>query len=127
MPKLDRGSAVPQMASAPLESVTVSLPSEGLNPLLAGQLIVNMPEKFSLPWLALPDKIAVSVPEPFIAPEKMLPQPLVVPVSTAFCRRHQLHQRPVLRPAGAGGGDVSRGTRSAGRRRPGRDRLAGAT
>jgi hypothetical protein len=54
-----------------------------LNPLPAGQLIVNVPLKFSAFALAVPDMTAVMVPVPEIAPLKMSLQPEVVPVSTA--------------------------------------------
>ena len=60
------------------------MPFEGLKPLLAGQLIVNVPLKFSALRLAWPDMIAVNVPVPLSGPLKMSEQPLVVPVMTAW-------------------------------------------
>jgi hypothetical protein len=38
---------VPETFSIPFESVTLRVPVEGLNPLESGQLMVNVPLKFS--------------------------------------------------------------------------------
>src|SRR5579863_3902725 len=76
----------PETFSTPLDSETVRLPLDGLKPLPAGQLIVNVPLKFSALRLAWPDMIAVIVPVPLSAPVKMSAQPLVVPVRTAWIR-----------------------------------------
>ena len=45
--------------------------------------MVKVPEKFSAPTLAVPDRTAVKVPVPASAPLNRSLQPLVVPVSTA--------------------------------------------
>ena len=62
---------VPDTFSRPLGLGHVRVPFEGLNPLLAGQLIVNVPLKFSALRLAWPDMTAVNVPVPLSGPLKM--------------------------------------------------------
>lgn len=46
---------VPETVSTPFESVMLRLPLEGAKPLDAGQLMVNVPEKFSAALSAVPD------------------------------------------------------------------------